>query len=623
MTAQTEVLKHRWAQLDLARQMESLAFIRQFMELMAQAGYTGILLYLEDRIRTASYPWPKDGTCYTPEEIRSLVEYGQKLGLELVPCVATLGHAERFLAHPELVELSELQGDMGGRFGWGKKQTFCPTHPKFYPFLLTYLKEVAELFPSPFFHAGLDEFWDFCLCPRCREKAPDFAAQEALFVQHVETVRQGLEACGKTMMMWSDMFEYYPRAQEKISRKVVLVDWQYQEDVRRYVHHLFDVFSEDRQALNQKLGFVNFVAPADMTYRNGESLLASVRGKGASGFIQTSWEKKDIYLYHSLPIFVYNGLLASGMAPETATRTMMQKVFGTEDPLLTQGVTLALTLGGGRHFQRFSRTRLLTRDFRGLPLKLWEGYEAASLLLRERQGEVTTGMGSLVLTDLLDTLEEERLAARLAKEIHHAVDGHPLDQAGYQEALDGLRALLDRRCARWQTWRPSVEGEDALRKQCRKVLEEVAAIPAELASGHMVRLRICAPDGYTVENLAVSLQYEKEGPWHTLFRGGVKPEDLNHALAEFFLPYRPPCQGKPRAVKVEAAGMGGEGICHVQVDGRAPVAILGVQGWVQNPEHLLVDNVNFAWMGSQSTQEAYFHAPLAEMVNAVTLLLEE
>ena len=62
MTAQTETLKHRWAQLDLARQMESLEFIRQFMELMAQAGYTGILLYLEDRIRTASYPWPKDGT---------------------------------------------------------------------------------------------------------------------------------------------------------------------------------------------------------------------------------------------------------------------------------------------------------------------------------------------------------------------------------------------------------------------------------------------------------------------------------------------------------------------------------------------------------------------------------
>ena len=38
----------KWAQLDLARQMESVDFIKEFMATMAKAGYNGILLYLED-----------------------------------------------------------------------------------------------------------------------------------------------------------------------------------------------------------------------------------------------------------------------------------------------------------------------------------------------------------------------------------------------------------------------------------------------------------------------------------------------------------------------------------------------------------------------------------------------
>ena len=51
-------MKHfelRWAQLDVARQMESVGFIKDFISLLADSGYNGLLLYLEDRIKTRSY----------------------------------------------------------------------------------------------------------------------------------------------------------------------------------------------------------------------------------------------------------------------------------------------------------------------------------------------------------------------------------------------------------------------------------------------------------------------------------------------------------------------------------------------------------------------------------------
>ena len=162
----------RWAQLDVARQVESIDFIEKFIVLLADSGYNGLFLYLEDRIKTASYQLPQPNEVYTVDEIRHIVKFASEHNIEVIPCVATLGHAERFLRHKELEHLAELQGDMTGRFGGKSKLAFCVTHPDFYNFIGTYIKEVAELFPSGYFHVGLDEFWDFNMCSRCKKAMP-------------------------------------------------------------------------------------------------------------------------------------------------------------------------------------------------------------------------------------------------------------------------------------------------------------------------------------------------------------------------------------------------------------------------------------------------------------------
>ena len=615
------MMQYRWAQMDLGSQMESPDFIRRYMDQAAKAGYNGIFLSLAGRVRTASFPYPSDGQCYTEEELRGMVDHARGLGLEVVPCVPTLGHVGQFLKFPQLAPLAEVQGEMKGRFGWGVRDSYCPTHPRLYEFLLPYLREVARIFPGPFFHVGLDEFWDYCLCPRCREKAPDLAGQAALFAEHVERLRQCLKECGKTMMMWSDMFEYYPEAQERISREVVLVDWQYQEDVRRYVHHLFDAFSEDRLALNGKMGFTTFIAPAEMTYRNGESYLACAQGKGVQGFINTCWLKYDTSLLRTLPTIIYNGYLLQGLAPAEATGRMMEQLFGTRDPLLASGVTLALTMGPPLHFKAWEKNALFSRDFRGLSTEEREEAATALEMLRQRCGLVQEGLGREILLDLMDAMEEQTIVDDLRKGIHAALDGRPLQEEALRQAQGRLACLLDRLAARWDRWRGGLSAwKNSFRENRERLLGGVSQALAELKECRFVRLRLCVPDGYVVEKVGVSLQFSSQGSWRRIFHGGAKPQDLNHALAEFFLPYRPQAgEGRPVAVKLEASGMGGVGFCHVLADGCAPRAIREVMGMVQNPEHLLVDNVNFAWAGSQSTREAYFHPAQAEAIHGVVL----
>ena len=65
----------RWAQLDVARQMESIEFIEKFIVLLSECGYNGILLYLEDRIKTASYQLPEANEVYTVDEIKHIVSF--------------------------------------------------------------------------------------------------------------------------------------------------------------------------------------------------------------------------------------------------------------------------------------------------------------------------------------------------------------------------------------------------------------------------------------------------------------------------------------------------------------------------------------------------------------------
>jgi len=60
----------RGVQLDLARQMETIGFIHNFIDFITLSGYNTLVLYLEGLVRTASFPYPPDGSCYTPADIK-------------------------------------------------------------------------------------------------------------------------------------------------------------------------------------------------------------------------------------------------------------------------------------------------------------------------------------------------------------------------------------------------------------------------------------------------------------------------------------------------------------------------------------------------------------------------
>ena len=616
------VFNVRWAQLDVARQMETVEFIEEFISLIADSGYNGLLLYLEDRIKTASYPYPAENEAYTPDEIRHLVSYAAERGVEIIPCVATLGHAERFLRHKELEYLSELQGDMKGRFGGDRKQTFCVTHPDFYRFIGTYLREVAGLFPGKWFHVGLDEFWDFNLCERCRAAMPTLADEEDMFIRHLRKIRDILAQCGKRILMWSDMFEYYPEAFRDVPRDVVMVDWQYGRDIRGYLGHMLDSDCEDRLAVNAANGFDTIVAPAEFLLSNARSYFRCADGKkGVLGGLLTSWERNDTFLYRILPTFVAAGLQMNGMDPDGAFDAMTVKLFGTDDAVFRAALKIALNIGFYRHFTGVREDALFTRNYYGMNVASAVSSSGARAILKTWQDKITAPLAKKCLDDLTDALWEKEIAWRGKLAAHDIFDNAftPDRLRKFTAFRTEFEAFLEHMSRHWQVYHPSMT-PNVIDEKKKDVLDSLARMEHRLAGGAWIKLTLTLPDYFGLEN--VTVEYRAQGKWITAASGIYKPND-EEAVYCRFIPLEHDIPETVDSLRISASGLGGIGICHAELfaNGRllVPRAVLDVRGHVASPECLLRNNTNFAWFGGHSTRYDYFTRCAAEQQHSVTL----
>ncbi|MBR4220157.1 MAG: hypothetical protein IKR81_03310, partial [Victivallales bacterium] len=334
--------------------------------------------------------------------------------------------------------------------------------------------------------------------------------------------------------------------------------------------------------------------------------------------LTTSWEKTDTYLYRTFPTFVYAGHLMNGKPEEQAFQDMMLQLFGTNDAILGSAVRLALTNELWRHFQAFATNRLFSRDFRGLPYARQEADYAAKTMLQERLHLVVTPLGRTVLNDLIDALNEKCVAHKMVNFFHSVLDGHPADFSTYTKLRTALASHLFRLQGKWNTLRNGI-AHNVFAEKRQALLDQFDANYQTLISSKFVKIRLCLPDGYGVEDIRVSLQFEKDGTWQLVKDAVLKQLDLNVAVFEHFLPYQ--SDSKPIALKIEAYGLGGAGICYVEADGTQPSAVLSTDGLVQNAENLLNNDLTFAWFGPQSTRRAYFDSTLGSAVSSVVLAL--
>ncbi len=293
------------AMVDMSRNaVMSVKTVKAMLRKMALMGLNMFMLYTEDTYEIPEYPYfgHLRGR-YTKDELKELDKYALNLGIELIPCIQTLGHLETHLRW----ETSAKYKDSKNTLLVGCEET--------YKLIDSMFKTVSECFTSRRLHIGMDETLDLGTGGYLRRYG--FREKDDIYFEHLEKVRDMALSYGLKPMMWSDMFfrlagkdlknygDYDVRVEmtdeviKKIPQGVQPVFWDYYHANEDFYstniikHH--KIFKEDTLFAGgvwcwaghcplYKLGVQNSVPALDACKKHGiKEVIATIWLNGAEG----------------------------------------------------------------------------------------------------------------------------------------------------------------------------------------------------------------------------------------------------------------------------------------------------------------------------------------------------
>ena len=147
-----------------------------------------------------AFPWTKNsihienggGKYLSQETVREICDYARAHGLEPIPEVPSLSHADYLIAGRS--ELAEFPYDP-------YPDTYCPSNPKCYELLFEVMDEVIDVFAPRVMHIGHDEYYGKPVCDECRKKT-----RAQIYAEDVTKIHDYLAERGIRTMLWAEKF---------------------------------------------------------------------------------------------------------------------------------------------------------------------------------------------------------------------------------------------------------------------------------------------------------------------------------------------------------------------------------------------------------------------------------
>jgi len=195
----------------------------------ALMGINMVMLYTEDTYEVPGEPFfgYMRGR-YTHDELKALDDYAAALGVEMIPCIQTLGHLEQILQWPAYEDMRDVSG------------VLIAEEERTYALVEKMIAAASSPVRSKRIHIGMDEAHGVGT-GRYKERHGEKAPFDVLNA-HLDRVLRICRAKGLRPMIWSDMYfrlgsksgDYYDKetvipqwAIDRIPKGVDLVYWDY------------------------------------------------------------------------------------------------------------------------------------------------------------------------------------------------------------------------------------------------------------------------------------------------------------------------------------------------------------------------------------------------------------
>jgi hypothetical protein len=231
-------------------------YLERWLKRLAGAGYNAIVWEVENNIEWETVPECNSPDAFSKREFREILAYSRELGLEPIPLLQIIGHAEYVLKHEKYAHLRELPE---------KISQYCPLNPKVMTLLTKWIGEYLEVFGEvKRFHLGADEAYNLGRCPQCRAFA-EAQSKSRLYINHVNALAAPLLKRGITPIIWGDMALHYPQALDELSRKIMICDWMYDTTAKNEWVMVWGKGGTRPEELNEATlaRFGKFIFPAD------------------------------------------------------------------------------------------------------------------------------------------------------------------------------------------------------------------------------------------------------------------------------------------------------------------------------------------------------------------------
>jgi hypothetical protein len=193
-------------------------YLRKWLETIARMGYDAILWELEDKVRWDTCPecvWPE---AMSKEQFKELLAFSRGLGLEPIPLLQTVGHAEYVLKHDRYLNLRESPD---------RHDCYCTSNPVVRELLIAWIDEYVEIFGEiRYFHLGGDEAYVFGTCPICQAYTKEHGKTK-LYAEHIIEISRHLRDKKIRPGIWGDMLLAHPDEIAEIPKDFVIWDWNY------------------------------------------------------------------------------------------------------------------------------------------------------------------------------------------------------------------------------------------------------------------------------------------------------------------------------------------------------------------------------------------------------------
>ncbi len=333
--------------LDPSRLLERREVYKQLIPLIADYGYNTIFWHFTDdhgcMLKFPSHPELASRNAYTVKEMKAFIALAEKHGLQVIPELECFGHAGYITSKKRYAHLA----DGAGKAAYG---AITPFHKDTKKILSDLIKDCAEIFNSPYIHAGLDEvgFGDNPSSKRYLKKRKKWQA----FADHTNWLHQEITKNNKQMMMWGDHIVEYtnmdhgvdsealdPRIADLISTDIIICDWHYDADV-----------TNQSLAFLKKKKFKAIACPASMAHgsmthpckRNLDNIkqYAKVARQKSNthlvGMMNTVWCPFRYFTGTTLYAMAYAAQLQTGKTERHVSELFLKTTFGIKNKSLAQ-----------------------------------------------------------------------------------------------------------------------------------------------------------------------------------------------------------------------------------------------------------------------------------------------